>query len=103
MEIVVGDKVIRQMPVNDLESVLALQKSDVHPDIVSKATHALAACKAGLPRVHVLQRQCGRKGCWRRSFTNEGVGHPGVRERIPTDPARTQKECGTIMNLTKTS
>ena len=50
----VGDHVIRQMLVADLESVLALQKTDVHPDMLSKAIHAAAACKAGVPRVHVI-------------------------------------------------
>src|SRR5262249_18263474 len=52
--ILVGDRVIRQMPVTDLESVLALQKAEVHPAMISKAVHAVAACKAGVPRVHVI-------------------------------------------------
>ena len=39
----VGDHVIRQMPVSDLESVLALQRPDIHPDLLSKAIHAAAA------------------------------------------------------------
>jgi len=69
----VGDRVIRQMPVSDLESVLALQKTDVHPDMLSKAIHAAAACKAGVPRVHVINGSV-EEGLLAEVFTNEGVG-----------------------------
>ena len=69
----VGDRVIRQMPVSDLESVLAMQRSDVHPDTLSKAIHAAAACKAGVPRVHVINGAV-EEGLLAEVFTNEGVG-----------------------------
>jgi len=60
----VGDHVIRQMPVSDLESVLALQKTDVHPDMLSKAIHAAAACK---PAYRVMSSWRCREGCSLRS------------------------------------
>ncbi len=69
----VRDHVIRQMPVADLESVLALQKDSVHPDTLSKAIHAVAACKAGVPRVHVISGTV-EEGLLAEVFTNEGVG-----------------------------
>ena len=43
----VGEQIIRQMLVAELESVLAMQKNAVAPEALSKATHAVAACKAG--------------------------------------------------------
>lgn len=100
--IVVGDKIIRQMPVNDLESVLALQKSSVHPDIVSKATHALAACKAGLPRVHVINGNV-EEGLLAEVFTNEGVGTLIYGNEFQQIRRALKKDVRTIMNLTKTS
>jgi amino-acid N-acetyltransferase len=100
--IVVGDKIIRQMPVNDLESVLTLQKSDVHPDIVSKATHALAACKAGLPRVHVLNGNV-EEGLLAEVFTNEGVGTLVYANEFQQIRRALKKDVRTIMSLTKTS
>src|SRR6202050_3001410 len=46
--ILVQGRLIRQIPVADLESVLALQKNEILPEQISKATHAVAACKAGI-------------------------------------------------------
>ncbi|MGA2869789.1 MAG: amino-acid N-acetyltransferase, partial [Verrucomicrobiota bacterium] len=46
----VQGRLIRQMLVADLESVLAMQKSDIAPEQLSKALHAVTACKAGVPR-----------------------------------------------------
>ncbi len=100
--IMVGSKVIRQMPVNDLESVLALQKAEVHPDVLSKATHALAACKAGLPRVHVLSGNV-EEGLLAEVFTNEGVGTLVYANEFQQIRRALKKDVRTIMNLTKSS
>jgi amino-acid N-acetyltransferase len=100
--IMVGNKVIRQMPVNDLESVLTLQKTEVHPDVLSKATHALAACKAGLPRVHVLNGNV-EEGLLAEVFTNEGVGTLVYANEFQQIRRALKKDVRTIMNLTKSS
>jgi amino-acid N-acetyltransferase len=71
--ILVQGRVIRQMPVADLESVLALQKSDIAPEQVSKAVHAVAACKAGVPRVHIINGRVD-EGLLAEVFSNEGIG-----------------------------
>ncbi|HEX5399207.1 MAG TPA: amino-acid N-acetyltransferase [Verrucomicrobiae bacterium] len=71
--ILVQGRVIRQMPVADLESVLALQKSGIAPEQVSKALHAVAACKAGVPRVHIINGRVD-EGLLAEVFSNEGIG-----------------------------
>jgi amino-acid N-acetyltransferase len=71
--ILVQGRVIRQMPVADLESVLALQKNDIAPEQVSKALHAVAACKAGVPRVHIINGRVD-EGLLAEVFSNEGIG-----------------------------
>ena len=71
--ILVQGRVIRQMPVADLESVLALQKNDIAPEQVSKAQHAVAACKAGVPRVHIINGRVD-EGLLAEVFSNEGIG-----------------------------
>src|SRR6185436_4065719 len=43
-------QVIRQMLVGDLDALLANQRQQIAPQIVSKAIHAAAACRAGVPR-----------------------------------------------------
>jgi amino-acid N-acetyltransferase len=71
--ILVQGRLIRQMLVADLESVLALQKNDIAPELLSKALHAVAACKAGVPRVHVINGKVD-EGLLAEVFSNEGIG-----------------------------
>ena len=71
--ILVQGRLIRQMLVADLESVLALQKNDIAPEQLSKATHAVAASKAGVPRVHVINGKVD-EGLLAEVFSNEGIG-----------------------------
>ncbi len=71
--ILVQNRLIRQMPVADLESVLALQRNDIAPGQISKALHAVAACKAGVPRVHVINGRV-EEGLLAEVFSNEGIG-----------------------------
>ncbi|HTL73741.1 MAG TPA: amino-acid N-acetyltransferase [bacterium] len=71
--ILVQGRLIRQMIVADLESVLAMQKSDIAPELLSKALHAVAACKAGIPRVHVINGKVD-EGLLAEVFSNEGIG-----------------------------
>lgn len=71
--IMVQGRVIRQMIVADLESVLALQKDAIAPGQISKALHAVAACQAGIPRVHVINGRVD-EGLLAEVFSNEGIG-----------------------------
>jgi amino-acid N-acetyltransferase len=71
--ILVQGRIIRQMLVADLESVLALQKNDIAPEQLSKALHAVAACKAGVPRIHIINGRVD-EGLLAEVFSNEGIG-----------------------------
>lgn len=71
--ITVQGRVIRQIPVADLESILALQKNDIAPEQISKAVHAVQACKSGIPRVHVINGKVD-EGLLAEVFSNEGIG-----------------------------
>ena len=70
--ILVQGRLIRQMLLADLESVLALQKNDLAPEQLSKALHTVAACKAGIPRVHVINGKVD-EGLLSEVFSNDGV------------------------------
>jgi len=98
----VRDAVIRQMPLTDLESVLAMQKADVHPDLLSKAIHAVAACKAGVPRVHVING-CVDEGLLAEVFTNEGIGTLIYANEFQQIRRAMKKDIRSILNLTKNS
>lgn len=98
----VGDRVIRQMPLADLESVLTLQKPDIHPDLLSKAIHAAAACKAGVPRVHVINGSL-QEGLLAEVFTNEGVGTLIYGNEFQQIRRALKKDIRSILNLTRGS
>jgi amino-acid N-acetyltransferase len=98
----VKDHVIRQMLVSDLESVLALQMDDVHPAMVSKAIHAVQACKAGVPRVHVINGNV-EEGLLAEVFTNEGVGTLIYANEFQQIRRALKKDVRSILNLIKSS
>jgi len=66
-------KLIRQMLVADLDKILAEHKNDVLPEVLSKAIHASAACKASVPRVHIINGRVD-EGLLAEVFSNEGIG-----------------------------
>ena len=65
-----GD-LVRQIPVASLAE--ALGRGAVDPALRSKATHAVAACEAGVPRVHVINGHVD-DGLLAEVFSNEGIG-----------------------------
>jgi amino-acid N-acetyltransferase len=98
----VGDRVVRQMPLSDLQSTLANRKSDIYPDLVSKAVHAASACQAGVPRVHVINGSL-EEGLLSEVFTNEGVGTLVYANEFQQVRRALKKDIRTILNLTKGS
>ena len=67
----VGGSIARQVAVAELEK--ALQDGTVAPAQISKARHAVAACQAGVPRVHVISGHVD-EGLLSEVFSNEGIG-----------------------------
>jgi amino-acid N-acetyltransferase len=66
-------QLIRQMLAGDLDQILASSKSEILPEMLSKAIHAAAACRAGVPRVHIINGLVD-EGLLAEVFSNEGVG-----------------------------
>jgi amino-acid N-acetyltransferase len=64
-------RLIRQMLVADLQQLL--DKGVVDTELVSKARHAVAACNAGVPRIHIINGAVN-EGLLAEVFSNEGVG-----------------------------
>jgi len=69
--LVVHGTVARQMSVDELAG--ALDKGQVAPAQASKARHAVAACRFGVPRVHVINGRVD-EGLLAEVFSNEGIG-----------------------------
>jgi amino-acid N-acetyltransferase len=91
---------IRQMLASDLEKILAQKKPDIPPELLSKATQAAAACKAGVPRVHIINGRVD-EGLLAEVFSNEGIGtliYANVYEQVRR---AMKKDVRAIMHLTK--
>jgi amino-acid N-acetyltransferase len=67
----VDGRLARQLSVRELGE--ALQRGAVDASQVSKASHARAACDAGVPRVHVINGSVD-DGLLSEVFSNEGIG-----------------------------
>ena len=64
---------IRQMLVSELQHLLQTNSAGFAPELLSKAQHAAAACKAGIPRVHVINGRVD-EGLLAEVFSNDGIG-----------------------------
>jgi amino-acid N-acetyltransferase len=69
--LLLGGKVARELSVEELAE--AVQKGAVAPEQASKARHAVLACRAGVPRVHVVNGHV-HEGLLAEVFSNEGIG-----------------------------
>jgi amino-acid N-acetyltransferase len=69
--LVLNGTVARQIAVEDLAA--ALLAGGAAPGQVSKARNAVAACRAGVPRVHVINGKID-EGLLAELFSNEGIG-----------------------------
>jgi amino-acid N-acetyltransferase len=66
-------RLIRQVLVGDLDRMVTSDREKFPLETVSKAAHAVAACQAGIPRVHVINGRVD-EGLLAEVFSNEGVG-----------------------------
>ena len=65
--------VIRQIPVADLESFWRCKRTTSRPNKFPRRSTPSAACKAGVPRVHVINGKVD-EGLLAEVFSNEGIG-----------------------------
>ena len=69
--LIVDGELVRQIPMANLAE--ALGRGSVDAALLSKARHAVAACEAGVPRVHVINGHVD-DGLLAEVFSNEGIG-----------------------------
>ena len=94
-------QLIRQLLVAELEKLLQANGTGFLPEIFSKAQHAAAACKAGIPRVHIINGKVD-EGLLAEVFSNEGIGTLiYANEYQQIRPAK-KKDIRAIQLLTKT-
>jgi amino-acid N-acetyltransferase len=71
--IVYNEQLIRQMLVAELQKLLQQSAAGFLPEVLSKAQHAVAACTAGVQRVHIINGRVD-EGLLAEVFSNEGIG-----------------------------
>jgi amino-acid N-acetyltransferase len=100
--LIYSGKLIRQMLVAELEKLLSQNSAGFLPEILSKAQHAAAACKAGVPRVHIINGRVD-EGLLAEVFSNDGIGTLiYANEYQQIRPAK-KKDIRAIQLLTKAS
>jgi amino-acid N-acetyltransferase len=100
--IIAGKKLIRQMLAAELDQLLTKNRADIVPACLSKATHAAAACHAGVPRVHVINGRVD-EGLLAEVFSNEGIGTLIYANEYQQIRRALKKDVRSIIMLTKAS
>ena len=95
-------QLIRQMLVADLDALLAQHKNDFAPEMLSKALHASAACRAGVPRVHIINGRVD-EALLAEVFSNEGIGTLVYANEYQQIRRAMKKDIRAIILLTKDS
>lgn len=98
--LIYGGKLIRQMLVAELEKLLSQSSGNFSPEILSKAQHAALACKAGIPRVHVINGKVD-EGLLAEVFSNDGIGTLIYANEYQQIRAAKKKDIRAIQLLTK--
>jgi len=95
-------QLIRQMLASDLDKFLADRREDFSAETISKATHAAAACRSGIPRVHIINGRVD-EGLLAEVFSNEGVGTLIYANEYQQIRRALKKDIRNIQMLTKNS
>jgi amino-acid N-acetyltransferase len=93
-------QLIRQMLASDLDQILAQRKSEILPEMLSKGAHAAAACRAGVPRVHIINGRVD-EGLLAEVFSNEGIGTLIYGNEYQQIRRALKKDIRNLMLLTK--
>jgi amino-acid N-acetyltransferase len=93
-------RLIRQMLASDLEKILSTRRPDIPPEMHSKSIHAVAACQAGVPRVHIINGRVD-EGLLAEVFSNEGIGTLIYANEYQQIRRAMKKDVRAIMLLTK--
>jgi amino-acid N-acetyltransferase len=88
--------------VAELDHLIAADKGEFGAEIYSKAVHASAACRAGVPRVHIINGRVD-EGLLAEVFSNEGIGTLIYANEYEQIRKALKKDVRNIVQLTKNS
>jgi amino-acid N-acetyltransferase len=97
-----NDLVIRQILVAELQNLLTQNPRGFAPEVLSKAQHAAAACRAGVQRVHLINGRVD-EGLLAEVFSNEGIGTLVYADEYQQIRRALKKDVRSILTLIKQS
>ena len=93
-------EIIRQIPNGELDQLLENEPASLQPEQLAKARNSAAACRAGIPRVHLINGSV-HEGLLAEVFSNTGIGTlVYANEYRQIRPAR-KLDLSSILTLTK--
>lgn len=95
-------KLLRQVPVQELRQMISQVPGEWPSDLMSKARYAVAACGAGIPRVHILNGTVD-EGLLAEVFSNEGIGTLIYANEYQQIRRALKKDIRSLLQLTKNS
>ncbi len=93
---------LRQLLVVELKQLLTQRPEELAPELLSKARCAVAACEAGVPRVHILNGTVD-EGLLAEVFSNEGIGTLIYANEYQQIRRAMKKDIRHVLQLTKNS
>jgi amino-acid N-acetyltransferase len=69
----VSGELLRQLTIEEAESMLKRHRTELAPGDISKLEHAVRAARGGVPRVHIIDGRV-EEGLLAEVFSNEGIG-----------------------------
>ncbi len=97
-----GGRLIRQILSSELELLLQRQRADFPPELLPKAQFAAQACRAGVPRVHLING-CQDEALLAEVFSNEGIGTLVYANEYEQIRRAMKKDIRQILMLTRKS
>jgi amino-acid N-acetyltransferase len=97
-----GGILVRQILASELEQLLARQRADFPTELLPKAQYAAQACRAGVPRVHIING-FQDEALLAEVFSNEGIGTLVYANEYEQIRRALKKDIRPILMLTRKS
>lgn len=95
-----GDQLLRQVAVDDADTILKKHFGEVPVEEVSKLANAVRASRGGVPRVHIIDGRV-EEGLLAEVFSNEGIGTLVHSNEYQAIRKAQKKDVRLIFNLMK--
>lgn len=95
-----GARLLRQVSVDDAETILRRHADEVPAGEVSKLAHAVRAARRGVPRIHIIDGRVD-EGLLAEVFSNEGIGTLVHANEYQSIRRAQKKDARAIFNLMK--